>query len=194
MGTLRLLCPGGLRRRPRLSHGGRPCVHWGPLQGVGAWAVLKSRCLASSSLASFWDPRQAPWGFPRSRGPLSPGLGKWPRAGRAPGQGLGSSGSWAANKARVWCRNWYCSAVWIMPPLRAETHIPKLRRAGTARPSRRPLGPPPGGVLSASPRGPHHPVCLPPLPPPSPPGRRPHVAGVLEAVTPRGPVPVLPHW
>lgn len=72
LGTLRLLCPGGskapgpyLRKRPRLSRGGHPCVHWGHLQGAGAWAVLKSRCLASSSLASFLGLQTGPLGIPQ---------------------------------------------------------------------------------------------------------------------------------
>lgn len=54
--------------------------------------------------------------FPRS---MVPGLrGGWSLDWRRAGvQGLGSWDSWAAYRANVWCRNWYCSAVWIMPPL-----------------------------------------------------------------------------
>ena len=98
---------------------------------VSTGGISRGQGCGQCSRAGVW-PRPhwpASWGFPRSqrplsRGPLSPGLGKQPWAGRALGQGLGSSGSWAANQARVWCRNWYCSAVWIMPPLRGEAHRP----------------------------------------------------------------------
>lgn len=54
-------------------------------------------------------------GVRRWEGPPSQAWGRGARA-----QGLGSAGSWEAYRARVWCRNWYCSAVWIMPPLRAQ--------------------------------------------------------------------------
>lgn len=57
----------------------------------------------------------------RSEGPPSQAPGRGARAGGGTrAQGLGPPGSCAAYRARVWCRNWYCSAVWIMPPLWAQ--------------------------------------------------------------------------
>lgn len=57
--------------------------------GRGQWLVLKSQCLASSSLASFRDPRQAPGDSPGREAPF-------PQArGSGPGQGGLQVRGWA---------------------------------------------------------------------------------------------------
>lgn len=94
---------------------------------LGAWSLI----LAD---AASWDPKYSLMGHPftllcrgtpdstahfsrpRPEGRLAPGLVEGGR-----GQGLGSWGSWAAYRAKVWCRNWYCSAVWIIPPLSSRS-------------------------------------------------------------------------
>lgn len=104
VGTLRLLCPGGLRRRPRLSHRATPVSTEGASpggRGVGSAQELVSGLLLTGQLLELQE--QAPWGFPRSRAPFPQAWGSGPRAGRAPGQGLGSSGSWGGPEPRPGC-------------------------------------------------------------------------------------------
>lgn len=193
-----MLCPGGSkapgpypRKSPRLSRGGHPCVHWGHLQGAGVWAVLKGRCLASSSLASFLGPQTGPLGIPqvtKTPFPRPP----FPR-GSGPGQGGLRVRGWAPLAAGRQTRPG-CDAgtdtVQLSGSCRpcGEKHTgPELRWLGMARPSRRPVGTPSQG----------RPLCgrpgLPPLPPPSPPGGGPPVAGLSDhqgySSVPRFPLP-----
>ena len=75
-----------VRGGDRGSHMGVAPVSTG---GRGQWPVLKSQCLASSSLASFRDPRQAPGDSPGHKAPF-------PQAqGSSPGQGGLQVRGWA---------------------------------------------------------------------------------------------------
>lgn len=99
-----------------------PSVHLGLLEEAEEWPVVKTWSLVpvladATSCDRMCPLRKHPFPmpaqgipqitrptFPRTTCPGVGGSGTWAGGGTS-GQGQGSSGSWAAYRARVWCRN-----------------------------------------------------------------------------------------